>query len=34
MPYKNGDKMPYGKGAATKKPATAKKPMVKKKPKK
>ena len=33
MPYKNGKKMPYGKGATTKKPAPAKKPMLKKKKK-
>ena len=33
MPYKNGKKMPYGKGAVKKKPAMAKKPMLKKKKK-
>ena len=27
MPYKNGKKMPYGKGAVKKKPPMAKKPI-------
>ena len=31
MPMKNGKKMPYGKGATTKKPVTTKKKPMKKK---